>query len=100
VYKITEKIKVKNFDNCEDIKNLFPKIYSEIKIEDEIEWEKRRKKDLEYYEKNKGKYSYLDEEYKKNLENRKYEGPSKWTIVYKITEKIKVKKFDNSFFNY
>jgi hypothetical protein len=62
-----------DFNSCENIKELFPKIYAEILKEDKIEWEKRNEKDLEYYEKNHDKYDYLDEDYKKDLENRKYD---------------------------
>jgi hypothetical protein len=82
-----------DFNSCENIKDLFPKIYAEIKIEAKEELEKRKKEDLEYYEKYKNKYSYLNENYKKKIENKKYEDPSKWRIIYKITEKIKVKNY-------
>jgi len=55
-----------DFNNCEKIKKIFPEIYSKIIEEDKKEWEKNNKKE-------------------------KYEEPRKWTIVNKITEKIKVK---------
>jgi hypothetical protein len=87
------------FDNCEDIKNLFPQIYNEIEIEDKKEWEQRKKEDLEYYEKYKDEYSYLNEDYKENIENKKYGWPSKWKIINWIAEKIKIDRYKEWYFN-
>jgi hypothetical protein len=97
-----------NFDNCNQIKNLFPIIYKEILEKDKKDWEKRKKEDLEKIEENKWKkegeyhkkYWYAigyDECYnskrKKEILKRKYKWPSKWTIVDKITDKIKVERY-------
>ena len=82
-----------DFNSCNNIKELFPKIYIEIEEESKKEWKEKIKRDLEYYEENKDKYDYLDEKHKKRIENRKYEVPRSWTIKTKITDKIKVKNY-------
>jgi hypothetical protein len=97
-----------DFDNCNQIKNLFPIIYKEILEKDKKDWEKDKKEDLEKIEENKWKkeceyhkkYWYAigyDECYnskrKKEILKRKYKWPSKWTIVDKITDKIKVERY-------
>jgi len=90
-----------DFDNCDKIKKLFPKIYNEILKDDKSIFEDRKKEDLNIVNKNKWKVNckeqeFLDcynEDYKKEIENRKYTEPNKWTIVKGITEKIKVKNY-------
>ncbi len=82
-----------DFDNCEDIKQLFPKIYADILSEDKKEWEKNNKRDLKHYEENKDRLAFLNEEYRLDIENRKYSEPNKWKIVKEITDKIKVKNY-------
>jgi len=67
-----------DFNNCENIKKIFPKLYNEV-------YEKRKQE----LEQNINTYPYSIRE----LEN--YSGPSKWEVVNYITEKIKVKSHWN-----
>jgi len=100
-----------DFNNCEDIKTLFPKIYFEIKSEDKKNWEKNRQEQIKDILKNKDKKECKDKKYfkyvgedcfnKKYLEylkRQKYKWPSKWEIVNKITDKIKVENYSIKYF--
>lgn len=98
-----------NFDNCEKIKKLFPKIYKEILEEDKKEWQKNKKREIERLENKEDYYKNTTDEYIKKrikeIKSEKYKKPNKWTIVNKITEKIKVKRYfstkdDKTFFEY
>jgi hypothetical protein len=76
-----------DFDNCENIKELFPKIYNDIYLEEKKEWEERIKTDLKELEKNKDK--------KECKYNKKY-----WYVLNndcfdkKRYEKLKKEKFE------
>ena len=100
-----------NFNNCEDIKNLFPKIYNEIKIEDKKNWEKRIKTEIQKLEKNKHKkeceynkhwykiwINCFDKKRYEDLKKEKYKWLAAWTIINWITKKIKVKKYYGWYF--
>ncbi len=86
-----------DFDSCSTIKNLFPKIYSELMKQDKIEWEKNRQQDIKRMQNTKNFTEYNTKENNtKRIEERKkeiYKWPNKWVIVNKITEKIKVKNY-------
>ena len=97
-----------DFDNCNKIKDLFPKIYWEILEKDKKQWEKNIQEQINKILKNKDKKEckYNKNWFKKNynticfdkkrlekLKNKKYNWPSKWEIVSKITKKIKVENY-------
>jgi len=84
-----------DFNSCNSIKELFPKIYAEIYLEKKIEFDKIIDDDLKYLE-----YSEV-----KKSENNIYSWPTKWEIIRWITNKIKVKSYfttrdDQTFFEY
>ena len=86
-----------DFDNCNSIKELFPKIYIEVLEEDEKQWEDNRQDDIKRMEAMTRftQYSTIEDNARR-VEERKtevYSWPNKWTIVSKITEKIKVKNY-------
>gem|GEM_PF-1712973 len=83
-----------NFNNCEKIKKLFPKIYKEILEKDKKDWEENIKKQIKQIEKNKNKkkckykkyYKYqindcYNKKYLKSLREEKYKEPYKWEII-------------------
>ncbi len=100
-----------DFNNCNKIKELFPKIYSEIEKNDRKEWEKNHKEDIERLLKKKNnkiceynKYWYapnsncFNKTWLEKLKKEQYNWPNKWIIISKITEKIKVKKYFDWYF--
>lgn len=73
------------FDNCNTIKQLFPKIYAQILVDTKEEFEKQRAADLELYK---------DEPwYFETIDTFTYREPNKWQIVTEITNKLKVKNY-------
>ncbi len=86
-----------DFDSCNAIKKLFPRIYADLEVEDKIQWEKIKKADIERMEleTNFSEY-YTKESNEKRLEERKaelYRWVNKWEIITKVTETIKVKNY-------
>jgi len=97
-----------DFNNCESIKNLFPKIYEEIYNNDKKDWEKNIKEEIAILEKNKDKkeckynsfwyannFDCYDKKQLEKLKKEDFKGPNKWQIVSWITKKIKVKSYFN-----
>ncbi len=86
-----------DFDSCNSIKKRFRKIYEDLYIEDQKEWNKRRLEDIERMESRVHFTEYnTKEDNAKSIEEKKneiYKWPNKWIIVTKITEKIKVKNY-------
>lgn len=78
-----------DFDNCNSIKKLFSKIYSEIEKEDIEIFNKSKTDNLERYKN--------DPENLKYFEELVYQWMNKWTIVDKITTQIKVSNYNNKF---
>jgi len=74
-----------DYNNCDQIKQIFNKQYQELLKKDKKIFEKRQKKDLEYYKDNKKEL--------KKINKRIYNEPSNWSIINEITKKIKVKKY-------
>lgn len=73
-----------DFDNCNMIKNLFHDEYVKADGEAAKQFELSKKENLKFYTDKKS----IEQEKK-----RKYEQMSKWEIVSKITESIKVKRY-------
>ena len=95
-----------NYNNCEKVKKLFPKIYSEIEKKDREQWKKDIQKQIEEILKNKDKkeckykkyYRYIhndcfNKKYLEELKKKKYKGPNIWEIKNWITKRIKVKNY-------
>lgn len=79
-----------DFDNCKTIKEIFHDEYVKLEKEDIAEFNKQKEEDIK---------TATDSEYKKTVQEREYIQMSKWQIVSKITEYIKVKSyFDKSDF--
>ncbi|MFK7780120.1 MAG: DUF4153 domain-containing protein [Candidatus Gracilibacteria bacterium] len=74
-----------DFENCNSVKKLFPKIYSEIHKKNKEEFEERKKENLEA---NKNNTEAI-----KRIENDNYREPNNWLIVSEITKKIKVMNY-------
>ncbi len=72
-----------DFDSCEQIKKLFPNIYSEILKKDIENFDNKIKDKLEA---NKGNEKAL-----KKINKEKYREPNNWFIIREITEAIKVR---------
>jgi hypothetical protein len=92
-----------DFDNCNEIKQLFPEIYTQLEIKDKEEWVKNRTENIKRYEEVIVKYAKSDiqrvDNNKKALKRtlkEEYRWPSNWEIENKITETIKVKNYFNS----
>ncbi len=101
-----------DFNNCESIKNLFPKIYKEIEEKDKKQWEKRIKEEIKKLEKNKNKkeckyskywnaldYNCFDKKRLEKLKKEKYNWLNKWQIIDWITKKIKVDNYISLYFS-
>ena len=94
-----------DFNNCEEIKKLFPKIYTQLENRDKEEWIKNRKENIKRYEDAIIEYAKSDiqrvENNKKALKRalkEEYIWPSNWEIKNKIAETLKVKSyFENKY---
>jgi len=73
-----------DFDNCNMIKNLFHDEYVKADQEAAKQFELSKKENLKFY---------TDKKSIEREKKRKYEQMSKWEIVSKITESIKVKRY-------
>jgi hypothetical protein len=89
-----------NFNDCDNIKKLFPTIYKEVLKKDKMQWEKNKTDNMKMYKENIEKNDKKrNENYKELLEeisNKKYKWPNKWKIIDEITRTIKVEKYYSS----
>lgn len=80
-----------DFENCNQIIELFSIQYKEILEKDIENFEKRKKEDLEFLEENEKNFSEENKEkIKKDILEREYEKPREREIVIWITDLIKV----------
>lgn len=77
-----------DFNNCDSIKERFPKIYADFKKEHKEDFEKQKSENLQSYKADSNYNWYIEK-----FEDIKYEKPRSWEIVEEITEKIKVKNY-------
>lgn len=91
-----------DFNNCQEIKNLFKEEYKALFLKEKKEWEESRKSRISIYENAIEEHKDTDKKRtkinRKNLEkikNETYNWPSKWRIIEYITSKIKVKRYYN-----
>jgi len=89
-----------DFNNCEEIKKLFPEIYSTLETKDKKQWEKNRDENIARYKESIITYSESNPERvasnKKILENtlkEEYKWPSIWAIRNEIVNTILVKEY-------
>lgn len=74
-----------DFNNCNSIKDLFPKIYENLLEKNKKEFEERQIKDKELYKNNPDMLEKVNQE--------EFREPSKWEIVSEITTTIKVRTY-------
>ncbi len=78
-----------NFHGCDTLNKICKIEIEEIKKQDREEFEKRKKDDLKIAKESNLK----DEERIKNIEEREYGEIANWTMISKLTEKIKVRRY-------
>jgi hypothetical protein len=78
-----------NFHGCDTLNKYFSAEINEIKKEDKEEFDKNKQKQLEQAEKDETR----DDKYIESIEEREYQEIRNWTLINKLTEKIKVRKY-------
>jgi len=78
-----------NYHGCDSLEKFFSKEIIEIKKKDREEFEENKKKDLERAEKS----DVRNDEQIKYIKKREYSEIRNWTLITKLTEKLKVKKY-------
>ena len=89
-----------DYNSCNHIKTLFPKIYKDIEEKDKLQWKENKDNNIKRYKEAIIKYTDVDENRVKDNEiilektlKKVYKWISSWEIVNKITKEIKVETY-------
>ncbi len=84
-----------NFHGRKTLEDIFGKEILEIKSEHKKEFELQKKDDLTRIKNNKTLIDKVKKDEIKEITNRKYREIQNWSLLYKLTEKIKVRAINN-----